>query len=29
MFFGAVFTYVYAKTYSGTVAPTKIAIAAK
>lgn len=29
MFFGAEFTYVYAKTYSGTVAPTKIAIAAK
>lgn len=27
MFFGAEFTYVYAKTYSGTVAPTKIAIA--
>lgn len=25
MFFGAEFTYVYAKTYSGTVAPTKIA----
>ena len=29
MFFGAEFTYVYAKTYSGTVAPTKIAISAK
>ncbi len=25
MFFGAEFTYVYAKTYSGTVVPTKIA----
>jgi membrane protein len=29
IFFGAEFTYVYAKTYSGTVAPTKIAIAAE
>ncbi len=29
MFFGAEFTNVYAKTYSGTVAPTKIATAAK
>lgn len=29
MFFGAEFTFIYAKTYSGTVAPTKIAIAAK
>jgi membrane protein len=29
MFFGAEFTFVYAKTYTGTVAPTKIAIATK
>ncbi len=29
MFFGAEFTFIYAKTYSGTVAPTKIAIASK